>query len=544
MGFSVQRKIARRSERVVYPSIRPIANWAFLKPSLAQKIVLKDVYPRKPLYITPYIRGSASRAHVLDEAVNAYEPDDEYDLEVGGDLKYGLTNNATLDLTANTDFAQVEADDQQVNLTRFPLFFPEKRQFFQERAGIFDFRTGGLSRLFHSRRIGLTDNGAAVRIYGGARVVGRFGSWDVGALNMQTARLGDLPSENFGVLRLRHEILNAYSFAGAMATSRVGTDGTYNVGYGLDAVLRLVGDDYLTVKWSQTFDSDDEAEGLAEGGRAIAELQRRRREGFGYTTGLVWSGPDYDPGIGFTQRTDFTQFGQELSWSWIPGPSSGLLWHTVGVEGEAFFRNEDGSVESAFGGPEWEFGHRSGSNGDVEAAVRYEDLREPFELSDDAIVPVGSYTFVDVGAAYNMPHTSLLQLNGEVVAGSFYDGWQATLTAAPKWYQSAHLELGGEYLYSRIRFPERNQDFDAHVVRLRIRTALDTKLSLNAFVQYNSNVDLLSANVRFRYNFREGNDLWLVYNEGVNTETAGTVPALPRSDNRSLSIKYTYTFLR
>src|SRR5512134_3866841 len=121
-----------------------------------------------------------------------------------------------MDLTVNTDFAQVEADDQQVNLTRFSLFYPEKRQFFQERASIFEFRTGGLSRLFHSRRIGLTDDGRPVRILGGARLVGHWSGWDVGVLDLQTAGDDPLPSENFGALRLRRQVLNPYSYAGAM----------------------------------------------------------------------------------------------------------------------------------------------------------------------------------------------------------------------------------------------------------------------------------------------------------------------------------------
>lgn len=547
MGFAVQRKVARKTERLVFPHVPPVADWAFLKPSLAQKIVLEGIYPRKPLYVTPYGLSGVEQAYSAQSTEPSIVRHDDTLVEVGGDLKYGLTNNLTLDLTVNTDFAQVEADDQQVNLTRFSLFFPEKRQFFQERASIFDFRTGGVSRLFHSRRIGLTDDGEVVRLLGGARLVGRTGEWDVGFMNMQTAQLDSIPSENFSVLRTRRQVLNAYSYAGAMATSRIGRDGTYNIAYGLDALLRLVGDDYLTLKWTQSFDSERSELNLLNGfnsGRFIVEMQRRRRRGVGYTSGIIWSGAHYDPGIGFTQRTDFLQLNQALSYSWLPGEASPLIWHTLGIDGFAFLRNADHSFESVALGPTWDVALKSGEGGAIEAKLLYEDLRTPFVLAKDAEVPVGSYSFYRVGASYHMSHTRLVQLRGSINGGTFYDGWQLTLLLAPIWYVSRHLELRGDYVYNRVRFPDRNQRFDAHIVRLRIGTALNTKLSTNALIQYNSAQASLSANVRFRYNFREGNDLWIVYNEGVNTELdqGPGEPNLPRTDTRTVLLKYTYTF--
>ena len=211
---------------------------------------------------------------------------------MGLDLKYNLTPNLTLDVTANTDFAQVEADDQQINLTRFSLFFPEKRQFFQERAGIFDFDTGEQSsRLFHSRRIGLVD-GTPIRILGGARVVGRINEWDIGFLNMQTARQDGLPTENFGVLRVRKKAFNEYSTVGGMVTSRLDEDGTYNVVYGLDGIVRMFGDEYLTLKWVHSFDEtriNQENYSPLNAGRAVFNWTRRKIEGLNYDLGITWS---------------------------------------------------------------------------------------------------------------------------------------------------------------------------------------------------------------------------------------------------------------
>jgi hypothetical protein len=545
MGIILQRKVARKTERLVFPSVPPVADWAFLKPSLAQKVVLEGIHPRTPLYLTPYALTGLEQTFQLNETGTAYPRDDDVKTEAGADLKYGITNNLTLDLTINTDFAQVEADDQQVNLTRFSLFYPEKRQFFQERAGIFEFRTGGLSRLFHSRRIGLTDDGQPVRIYGGARLVGRWGGWDLGFLNMQTAESDSLPSENFGVLRLRRQVFNAYSYAGAMLTSRVGVDGSYNLAYGLDGVVRVAGDDYLTVQWAQTFDHAQIDAGALEplnSGRFTLELERRRRSGWGYDAIVAWAGPEYDPGIGFTQRNDFTLLDNTVSYTWLPGAASSLIWHTLEVAGFAFLRNADRSVESAEVGPRWEFAAKSGAGGDAEVKAQYEDLLVPFELAPGVVVPVGSYTFFRVGAGYHVSHTRLFQLRPHIEVGSFYDGWQASAGVAPIWYVSPHLELSGTYVFNRIRFPDRDEGFDAHLARIRIGTAVNTKLSTNAFIQFNSTNNTVSANVRFRYNLREGNDFWIVYNEGVNTDRDRLTPPLPFTDARTVLVKYTHTF--
>lgn len=545
MGITLQRKVARKTERLVFPAVPSIANWAFLKPSLAQKIVLEGIKPQKPLYVTPYGLSGLGQSFDLNEAGTAYPRDDDLKGDAGVDLKYGLTNNLTLDLTLNTDFAQAEADNQQVNLTRFSLFFPEKRQFFQERAGTFDFRTGGLSRLFHSRRIGLTDDGQPVRLLGGARLVGRAGPWDVGVLNLQTGDSPTLPSENFGVVRMRRQVFNAYSYAGGMATSRVGTDGSYNIAYGLDGVIRLAGDDYLTLQWAQSFDHEQIEEDALKGlnsGRFTFEMERRRRHGWGYNSVVAWAGRRYDPGIGFTQRNNFTLLDQAGSYTWFLDDTSSLIWHTLGLRGFAFVRNEDRSVESAEIGPEWEFAAKSGAGGSLEAKLLFEDLVVPFVLSEDAVVPVGSYTFFRLGASYHVSHTRLFQLRPRIEAGSFFDGWQATAEVSPVWYVSPHLELAATYLFNQIRFPDRDQQFTAHLARLQIGTALNTMVSTNAFIQFNSVTNSISANVRFRYNFREGNDLWLVYNESMNTERHRFTPMLPITEARTILLKYTYTF--
>lgn len=541
MGIIAFRVIARKDEWDIFPAVEPNDRFARLKPSRGQTIVLDGVYSRMPIYVTPYgVAGLTRRADAEPEG-GAYGFSSGREADVGGDVKIGLTNELTLDLTVNTDFAQVEADDEQVNLTRFSLFFPEKRQFFQERSGTFDFRVGGSGRVFHSRRIGLTDAGRPVQILGGARLVGRLGGWDLGVLNMQTADSETLPSENFGVVRLKRRAFNPYSYVGSVLTSRVGVDGAYNLVYGVDGVVRLRGDDYVTVQWAQTFENAQAAAGI-QSGRLAAQFERRNREGFNYATSLIWAGNDFNPAVGFVRRVNFTQVQQLFALGWLPGESSALNFHGFEVQGNVFLRNIDRTVETLEAGPSWSFVKKSGGSGQLGFQVIYEDLLTPFSLSDDADVPAGSYRFVQGGASYRMSRNRLFRVGGEVNVGSFFDGRQVSVGVNPLWNVSPHLQLDGGYTYHRVRFPDRDQEFDSHLTHMRVSTALNNRVSAVAFVQFNSTRNTFTTNARFRYNFREGNDLWIVYNEGVNTHRRRSAPVLPFSDNRAVLLKYTHTF--
>ena len=176
MGLIITRNISANNETDSYPAIDPKYGFmAVNKPSLAQTIEIEGARPTKPLYVSPYVLGGFSREWSMNEEETSYVKEDYPQYNAGGDIKYNINSNLTLDLTANTDFAQIEADDQQVNLTRYSLFFPEKRKFFQERSSLFDFSLGGHSdNLFYSRNIGIAD-GDPIRIYGGARLTGRLG---------------------------------------------------------------------------------------------------------------------------------------------------------------------------------------------------------------------------------------------------------------------------------------------------------------------------------------------------------------------------------
>lgn len=544
MGLIVYRFIARKNERQTFPSIDP--SWgglAFAKPSRAQRIALSDVRQSKPVYVTPYALGGVRRTPELRSGTGV--PDrwvttSDQSTEVGVDLRYSPTSNLALDFTVNTDFAQVEADDQQINLTRFPLFFPEKRQFFQERASTFQFNTGGFAdRLFHSRRIGL-DDGEIVRIYGGARAVGRIRGMDYGLLNMQTAPHAGRSGENMGVLRLNQQVLNRYSSLGGMLTSRLGGDGD-NIAYGLDAVLRPVGDEWITLKWAQTFDEAiDEASAL-ESGMLLAQWERVRDAGISYDATFSRVGRDYEPGLGFQLRRDFRLFGASLQYKRFLGEASRLRSAGVNMRTQHFFRNADGSAESRSIDPQVQLEFKGGTEISLSARSNFESVRDAFDVAG-ATIEAGEYWYHEGQLRLMLPRSGLFRGDLNATAGGFYDGSRVGISLGPAWNPSKYLELAGTYDVNRIEFSERGQRATAHLVRLKAQIALNTRVSLNLLTQYDNVGDHARLNARFRYNFSEGTDLWLVFDEGMYTERdVLDQPRLPRSSGRTFLVKYTRT---
>ena len=543
MGIISWRLIARKNESVIFPAIPP--DWGFwsrFKVSQAREVVFEGIYSNKPLYVAPYVLGGFGHYHELNKEETAYKRFEEFKHEVGLDVKYGLTNNLTLDVTLNTDFAQVEADEQQVNLTRFSLFFPEKRLFFQERSSNFDFKFGGPNRLFYSRRIGLHE-GKPVRIYGGARLVGRVGPWDIGAFNMQTAPIEELPAENFGVYRLRRQVFNPHSYIGGIVTTRIGMDGSYNTAYGLDGIYRLFRNDYLTLKWAQTFETEQENNPFSFNPSFLyVNWERRTIKGLGYNSVFSYSGSNFNPGIGFLVRGNYTCFYNQLWYGWFPEEKSQFFHHQTFLDQLLILGNTNGVPETAFFSPGYEFETRSGYMGRIVARLSYENVPEPFSLSDEAEVPEGKYTYYGLKVAFNTPDSKLIYTNVSLDVGSFYDGRRVTLGLSPRWNASPSIELGGSYQFNRVTFPDRDQHFIAHIGGLRVLYMLNTRFSATAFIQYNSAVDAVITNIRLRYNPREGNDLYIVYNEGLNTNRYTGDPILPFTDNRTVMLKYTYTF--
>lgn len=545
MGIIVWRSITRKNEWVIFPSIPP--DWGFwskFKPSKAQECEIEDVTSRRPLYIAPYSLGGLGQTSEFNQVKSVYQNNNSLQGEVGLDIKYGLSSNLTLDVTVNPDFAQVEADDQQVNLTRFPLFFPEKRLFFQERSSIFDFtfETSDQNKLFYSRRIGL-HNGQRVPIYGGARIIGRLGSYDLGFINMQTAPIGNLPSENYGVLRLRRQIFNQNSYLGSMVTSRIGLDGTYNYVYGLDSIIRVFSDNYLTIKWAQSFTRGKKNDLFSmSSSRYYLNWRRRSNKGLGYGVSFSGSGNNYEPGIGFQLRHNYTRISTGTWYGWFPGEQSRYFNQLIYLSTRLFINNDHGAVETFMVEPAWNFTTKNGWEFKFNPQIFYENVPVNFSLSEQAEIPKGRYNFIGLNLEFISPDGNPFATGMRLMAGSFYDGSRFSFGLDPKWSVLSDLELGLSYEFNHMVFSKRSQELTAHIIRLRALYMLSTKFSSMAFIQYNSTINSVDANFRFRYNPREGVDLYLVYNESLNTDRYRFHPALPFTGSRTVLLKYTYTF--
>jgi len=543
MGIILVRWSPGKPELVTFPAVSPDYGTAYFKPSLSKVIEFEGLKPKKPVYIAPYIIGGVGQVNELNEDDTGYKMNSTPKLDAGGDIKYSITNNMTLDFSVNTDFAQVEADDQMINLTRYSLYFPEKRIFFLEKSDVFDFSFLGGNNLFYSRRIGIYE-GNAVRIYGGARMTGKIQKWDVGFLDMQTADFEDNPSENFGVIRLKREVVNQNSFVGGMVTSRLGMNGTYNVAYGLDGKFRVKGDDYLILKLAQSFEDEADNKMLEMSPtRFLFQWHRDSQVGLGYDIQYAYSGESYNPGIGFERKKSFHGPVATILYGWMPDTTSFLRYHYFSLSGYNYWNAISGLHETTNATLTWYWMAKELFGGRIDVDWFIEDLTNDLILGNNqASVPPGRYSFANLTAAYSTSTANDLSAEFSSTAGSFYDGWRLSFYASPKLKIGTDFDFGLTYYLDYVNFPERDKRFTNHIFGLKGLMTLTTKTSLATFFQYNTAINKVIANVRFRYNPREGNDFWIVYDEGLNTNLQRATPELPFSTGRTILLKYTYTF--
>jgi hypothetical protein len=550
MGLICFRRIAHKNEIDIYPAIPP--DWGVYstyRPSMAKEIEFEGIRSKKPFYLAPYAITGFQQDYTLNETKTAYDLKGSPKINAGIDAKYGITNNLTLDVTINTDFAQVEADDQQVNLTRFSLFFPEKRTFFQERSSIFNFGFEGKNNLFYSRRIGL-NRGEQVPILGGARITGMAGKWDIGFLDMQTNEFDPsvqtqsiLPSENFSVLRLRRQVINRNSYVGGILTNRLGMDGTYNTAYGLDGIFKVLKNDYLNLKVAQVMAKNVENNPASlDPTRIFLNWKRYNERGLGYDFIYTVSGKDFKPEIGYQQRNNYSYYSGTLQYGWIPGESSVMMNHKFELNALTYTDNLSGDTQSSELALKYNFFLKSGYNGMLEMNNAFENVEKLFSFAPGADVPVGKYSFSQFETHLHSPDSKSILVNLDAFVGRFYDGNRFTIALEPNWNIGSSLQLSIAYEYNKVNFPERDQSFTGNIVRFKALAMFTTKLSVSSFLQYNSLDNALVNNLRLRYNPKEGNDFYIVFNEGRNTYRSLEDPRLPLFNNRSVLLKYTYTF--
>lgn len=544
MGLIVHCLISEKNELSCFPSISPEISSAYWKPSLSKEIIFEGLKPEKPVYITPYAISGLSQISTLNSQETGYNMKSTPKFDVGLDVKYNLTKNLTTDITINTDFAQVEADDQKINLSRYSLYFPEKRVFFQEKSDVLDFSFEGSNNLFYSRRIGIYD-GQVVRIYGGMRLAGRINEWDVGILNIQTAPVMNNPGENFGVFRTKKKVFNQNSYIGGMFTSRLGMDGSYNIAYGVDGLFRVIGDEYLTLKLAQTRENNISNNIFDNSpSRVLIEWQRRNEKGFGYDLLYSYSGESFNPGIGFETRQSYKAFAGTLNYGWFSEKNSPIRYQKISFSAQSILSAINNSLESVKGSVVWQFDAKKGFNGSLTGNWSLENLSDTLILGNyQASVPPGIYRFGNLRAQFNTYSGNPVSAGFAADVGKFYDGWKISLYSGPSFSLGSDFDFGLTYNMDYVNLSPRNPGFINHILGMRGLLTMTTKISLSAFIQYNTSIDIVTTNLRLRYNPHEGNDFYIVYDEVYNTNIYREDPRLYYSAARTFLLKYTYTFI-
>lgn len=542
MGIGLYRYIPRKREMQLFPDIpADWGYWSFVKPSRLAKTRFNGVENERPWYISPYALGGLGHHHEYD-STNIADKINDNDFQIGLDVQHAFTDNLNADFTINTDFAQVEADDQTINLSRFSLFFPEKRRFFLERSSTFDFQADGNNNLFYSRRIGIND-GQLVPMLGGARLVGRVNSWDLGVINMQSRKVSDIASENFGVLRLRRNVFNSRSYLGGMATSRINTDGYTNYAYGLDGLINVFGEEYLQFNLAQSTDSNDPDNLSAiDRSRIYVLWQNRQEKGFGYSFSYSNVGQEYKPGIGFERRFNFSEFQTELNYVLFVPERSRLRTIEFELTGETSLSNSTGNMETRSIGGELTLNGDRGAVLSLSSSFLTDRVPDDFDLSDDIMIVAGEYHNSEYNISYDTPTVGLIKSSFSTGFGSFYDGNMLTASVTPTIVLSRFLQLSGFYQYSNIDFNTLGETFESHLARLKMSISFNVRWSVSTFAQLNTLNELSTMNFRLRYNRSDGNDLYLVYNEIINNNPDAYSPALPLSESRALMVKYIHTF--
>ena len=503
--------------------------------------------------IKPYVIGSlATDRTVVPPILNAG------DGEVGADVKYGLTENLTADFTWNTDFAQVEVDEQQINLTRFSLFFPEKREFFLESQGIFDFGRvagfgglGGSGRgsfaggpgsfgggdvptIFFSRQIGL-DQRRTVPILGGGRLTGKVGDFSVGAINIQT---DDAPATgaiatNFTVLRVKRDILRR-SRVGAIFTNRsvsLKGDGM-NQAYGIDGAFSFYDNVNLYGYYART--DTPGLEGKTESYQAAFSYQG---DLYGFIVDHLLVGRNFNPEVGFLRREDFRRTYVYGQFSPRPRGLEAVRQFTWGG-GLDYILNGAGQLETRIVQGRFQIEFENSDRLSADAQQDYEFLVEPFEITDDVTIPVGRYEFRDFQMSYRMGPQRRLAGRFSFQHGEFFDG---DITAVG--YSRGRIEVTRQFAVepsislNRITLPQGT--VTARVATTRLTYTFTPRMFVSALLQYNSTNNVLSTNVRLRWEYQPGSELFVVYNDQRDTWLNRGFPML---ENRAVVVKFTRLF--
>jgi len=531
-GLNIIR-VVRRTNEISYltqlPAVMGLAG--IFQASLAATLVGLEVpEASRSLEIKPYaISELTTDRNTVPRISN------DLDGAVGLDVKYRVTDGLVTDLTVNTDFAQVEADEQQVNLTRFSLFFPEKREFFLENLGLFAFGGGGANTpiLFHSRRIGLNQT-REIPIDVGGRLTGRIGKTTLGVMNIQTddAPVAGALATNFSVVRVKQDILRRSSI-GAMFTGRSLSTlgGGSSQTYGLDGGLAFYDNLSINTYWAKTRTPGSSGDDVSYRGQVDYNGDR-----YGVQLERLVVGDDFNPEVGFLRRDDMERsFGslrfsprplsiasvRKLSWS-------GFLDHITNRAGVLETREAHGM----FG---VEFANSDQLN--VGYTRLYELLDRPFRIAPAVTIPIGGYDFQNVRASLSLGPQRTLAGTLLVQHGSFFSGDRTTIGFSRGRFEvTPQLSVEPSVSFNRIDLPE--GQFTTQLLTTRTTYTVSPLMFVSGLLQYNSSSNSMSTNLRLRWEYRPGSELFVVYNDQRDT----LAPRFPELDNRAFIIKVNRLF--
>ena len=540
-GVNVQRRVASTNETSFLTPIPASLSWAGLyKMSSAATLVGLDVPASGTrLELKPYGISDVTADFAAGEPA-------AFGGDMGFDIKYGVTQGLTADFTYNTDFAQVEVDEQQVNLTRFSLFFPEKREFFLEGQGIFDFGGGFTSDstafyfgggqfsgtapvLFFSRRIGLQDD-RTVPIRAGGRLTGKAGPYSIGLMNVQTEEAGAAAATNFTVARVKRDVLRR-SAVGALYTGRsVSLDGSgSNQVYGVDGLFSFHDNLNITSYLAQS-----RQPGVSRGDALSYQGKLDYRgDRWGLLAERLAVGADFRPEVGFVRRHDFRRNFLEGRFS--PRPLSIRAIRKFLFQGSLDYTTDGAGlletrVRQGLFGIEFE-------NGDLffaGATDSFELLKRAFPMTPDITIPAGDYRFANTRIVYALGQQRAVSGGLSFDRGGFFGGERTGVGYTfGRMYLSSQLNVEPSVSFNWLTLPE--DDFRTDLVAVRTTYTLTPRMFVAALVQYNSTLDSLGTNLRFRWEYQPGSELFVVYTDERDTLD----PRGPFLQNRAFVVKAT-----
>ena len=531
-GVNFQRNIRNRNEQAYWAPLPRQFNLNRL--SLAGELRGIEVPRQRNLKVTPYVIGEAVRRDLATTTTALGD--------IGADVKYSVTPSMTLDLTYNTDFAQVEVDDQQINLDRFNLFFPEKRPFFLENAGLFSVGQPGQLEVFFSRRIGIGAGGEQIPILGGGRLSGKVGrNTNVGLLNMQTEAVGSsAAANNFTVARVRHDFANR-SNVGAMVVNRSATGSLadtddYNRSYAADGRLGL--GQKVTLSG---FAAATETPGVNTDTHAYAGLANFDSERYRFGGGFSEVAPNFNPEVGFYARRGYRRVDGRFRTAFRPDNSWGIHELTPHASHYTIFNFHTGQQETQYTHLDSTIEWRNGARLATAFNMTKEGVLEPFEIFPGVDVPVDTYAHNEAQLRFNTNRAAPLSFEIRAVAGGFFGGERVQV--GPQVNMRVGETINAEFGWDRNDITLPSGAFVTNLSRMRVNYSFTTRMFVQALLQYNDRDNLWSSNVRFGLLSDANTGLFIVYNDIQYFEDIlDPRRVTPTGTGRTLTIKYSQVF--